>query len=375
MPSDKKKLVYSFCFTHILKGCPTCRTKFNLINTIKDFYNPTSILYQLDVQDKLAPKDDGTLDLSAIPPDDYEDDTVDEEGYENCVICATNERPQEQVICDGCTRTFHVSCLGIAHLPFCDWFCPTCEIDGESMLFSTFSGNSINQRQPTRRRQPPRRRRANTTTTSSMIPSLSTSPLPPMSNPSNNNNVTETPMATSSATPQLSPEEIQAWEMLEYAKNDSEMMDHSESAVATSSGSPKFKRPTRRFSQHDNHGHSEYDTTTTNERPTFMQSLLKDIRTTPSGISIVNEPPKRNPKTQLSLEKKEKVQDLVREALRPVYRSGKIDKDEYTRINKTVSRSLYSMVINEKDKDFSKYKPVVQSHVNVELAKRLSRIS
>lgn len=347
-------------------GCPTCRTKFNLINIVESYHQQQLILRQIDVLDKAAPKDDGVLDLSAIPDDDHVEE--EEEGYENCVICASNERAHEQVVCDGCSRTFHVSCLGIAHLPFCDWFCPTCEVDGESMLFSTFNGHQEQQPTSATTALPPRRRRRRP----NMIPSLSTSPLPlgdGSSIHSTSSNVTESP------TPKLSADEMHAWEMLEFAQNaeiEAPSNVPSTSSVASNSsapsvGSPKFKRPTRRHATGPSTTSSSTDESNSAgpSQPTFMQSLLNDIRNTSTEISI--EPPKRNPKTQLSLEKKEKVQALVRDALRPVYRSGTIDKDEYTRINKTVSRSLYGIVVNEKDRDFSKYRPVVESYVDLEL--------
>ena len=48
----------------------------------------------------------------------------------------------------------------------------------------------------------------------------------------------------------------------------------------------------------------------------------------------------RPTRPSLSLDKKEQVQSMVRDALRPVYRSGRIDKDQYTRINQRVSRAI-----------------------------------
>jgi hypothetical protein len=236
------------------------------------------------------------------------------------------------------------------------------------MLFSTFNSQQQEQHQST---LPPRRRRRR----HNMIPSLSTSPLP-LGDGSSIHSTSST--VTESSTPKLSADEMQAWEMLEFAQNSAETEDEPSNAPSTSASTaappsdpPKFKRPTRRFatiptaSANETSNSSSSNAVAGTSRPTFMQSLLNDIRNASSEISI--EPPKRNPKTQLSLEKKEKVQALVRDALRPVYRSGTIDKDEYTRINKTVSRSLYGMVVNEKDRDFSKYKPVVESYVNLEL--------
>lgn len=49
----------------------------------------------------------------------------------------------------------------------------------------------------------------------------------------------------------------------------------------------------------------------------------------------------------LTFQEKEKIQALVRDALRPLYRSGTISKDEYTSINKRVSRVMYRHVYRD----------------------------
>lgn len=53
----------------------------------------------------------------------------------------------------------------------------------------------------------------------------------------------------------------------------------------------------------------------------------------------------------LPFEQKEKIQGLVRDVLRPLYRGGKITKDEYTAINKRVSRVMYRRVFKDSRKD------------------------
>lgn len=49
----------------------------------------------------------------------------------------------------------------------------------------------------------------------------------------------------------------------------------------------------------------------------------------------------------LSLSSKEEIQKLVRDVLRPMYREGRIDKDQYTVVNRRVSRRLYDLVAND----------------------------
>ena len=56
----------------------------------------------------------------------------------------------------------------------------------------------------------------------------------------------------------------------------------------------------------------------------------------------------------LDFEEKEKIQGLVRDVLRPLYRSGTITKDEYTTINKRVSRVMYRQVFKEQHRNHGK---------------------
>lgn len=56
---------------------------------------------------------------------------------------------------------------------------------------------------------------------------------------------------------------------------------------------------------------------------------------------------------------------MVRDALRPEYRSGRIDKDQYTHINRRVSRSLYGLVGS--DANLAVTAAVVADYVQTEL--------
>ncbi|VVT49581.1 uncharacterized protein SAPINGB_P002340 [Magnusiomyces paraingens] len=50
----------------------------------------------------------------------------------------------------------------------------------------------------------------------------------------------------------------------------------------------------------------------------------------------------------LSARDKTRLQELVRDVLRPLYRAGKVTKTEYTEINKRVSRAMYRRVFSDK---------------------------
>ncbi|KAK7206905.1 hypothetical protein BZA70DRAFT_117724 [Myxozyma melibiosi] len=53
--------------------------------------------------------------------------------------------------------------------------------------------------------------------------------------------------------------------------------------------------------------------------------------------------------SQLTLEEKTQIQEIVRDVLRPHYKSGDITKDQYTDINKRVSHVLYALIIRDRD--------------------------
>lgn len=58
----------------------------------------------------------------------------------------------------------------------------------------------------------------------------------------------------------------------------------------------------------------------------------------------------RTSKSDLDFLEKEKIQSLVREVLRPLYRDGTITNDEYTSLNKRVSRVMYRHLYKEQQR-------------------------
>lgn len=89
----------------------------------------------------------------------------------------------------------------------------------------------------------------------------------------------------------------------------------------------------------------------------------------------------------LNFEEKEKIQGLVRDVLRPLYHSGKITKDEYTSINKRVSRVMYRHVFREGSgasasgsrlvtgahtKQLAHWKSLVEHYVGKERARKIT---
>uniref|UniRef100_A0A060TBN5 ARAD1D36498p n=1 Tax=Blastobotrys adeninivorans TaxID=409370 RepID=A0A060TBN5_BLAAD len=437
-------------------SCPSCRTKFNCVELIDD---NGQFCRSIDFEDRSAPKDDGNID-----PGDYYDDEdqyLDGDGdfvYENCVVCSSGERAQELLVCDGCERSFHITCLGLALVPFSDWYCPTCEIEiGDAYCETTGYGPLIDavSQQPSRRPRRRRTRAARSTwtrstrstgrsTASSASRSTRTtrsamSAISALANPSANTPTISIsyPAASSPSheqdhdnRPAMSSEERQAWDMLEQAQQLDQDDGPSNFGVESSnsnidhadpSGSlTKLKRPSRRRNAPTpavSKGVCDPPSTT------LIGSLLHDIRAAPSitpldtplvstssspsgqpqspgspqssepsspnspvngtpmklspdptqargrhAVHKLRELRERRNGVQLSLEGKERVQRLVRDALRPEYRAGRIDKDQYTRINQKVSRTLYQLVSKGNDgEDVSGIQHLVTDHVRTEL--------
>ncbi|KAL5144655.1 Increased DNA methylation 1 [Glycine soja] len=55
-----------------------------------------------------------------------EEEEKDHCEYQNDSICAICYFGGELVLCDRCPSSFHLSCLGLEHVPDGDWFCPAC---------------------------------------------------------------------------------------------------------------------------------------------------------------------------------------------------------------------------------------------------------
>jgi histone demethylase JARID1 len=58
-----------------------------------------------------------------------------EELDETCVVCHSSKSPETTLICDGCSRGFHMKCLSVPleKIPKYDWFCNECLIGSTSM--------------------------------------------------------------------------------------------------------------------------------------------------------------------------------------------------------------------------------------------------
>lgn len=70
------------------------------------------------------------LAFTALPPagegtsDEQSEDEVSQHD-EACTICHKAD-DMDMLLCDGCPKAFHLSCLGLASIPPGDWFCAVC---------------------------------------------------------------------------------------------------------------------------------------------------------------------------------------------------------------------------------------------------------
>eukprot|EP01006_Ploeotia_vitrea_P050789 TRINITY_DN67502_c7_g4_i1.p1 TRINITY_DN67502_c7_g4~~TRINITY_DN67502_c7_g4_i1.p1 ORF type:complete len:1669 (-),score=925.38 TRINITY_DN67502_c7_g4_i1:37-4695(-) len=73
--------------------------------------------------------DDDYNDEDEESEDDYDEDEDEEEDDMDgvCRLCSNERGSGKLLVCDGCERDFHLSCLGLRRSPSGDWFCPDCQ--------------------------------------------------------------------------------------------------------------------------------------------------------------------------------------------------------------------------------------------------------
>ena len=68
--------------------------------------------------------------ITAVPlaeegsSDEQSEDEVSQHD-EACAICHKAD-DMDMLLCDGCPKAFHLSCLGLASIPPDEWFCAVC---------------------------------------------------------------------------------------------------------------------------------------------------------------------------------------------------------------------------------------------------------
>lgn len=377
-------------------SCPTCRKPFHKVNiAVKS--NPEAILRSFSVQDRLMPNDainniptEFVIPPNLIPQREPVEQDRDIQPAGVCQICSSASyalRQRAMASCVACNSSFHVSCLGAAsHEPgSTEWFCPNCDCYQE--LYSSGPSRS-------RTRRPARAiPRSNTliTTDSDLaqavfeesLDSLGTGPSLQRAR-SHVLNGGVLLRREERALRNLTPEEAHLWDMFEQART---------GGLGTAPTTPVEEKP-RRKRRRRGEAAAEPLFAQSPPEPTQspseagssrISSLMSQIRLRPRSLvtdersavqipsaaltmtrmsplispvtsdseSELRRPPIERPGRELTLEQKRIIQKHVRDNLRPLYtpndptKTGTITtEDEYIRINKSISRKIYSAILS-----------------------------
>ena len=67
------------------------------------------------------------LSRQLSPAAEDEDDTEEEVSQhdDHCTVCHRDDG-QDMLLCDGCPKAFHLTCLGLTAVPDGNWYCAVC---------------------------------------------------------------------------------------------------------------------------------------------------------------------------------------------------------------------------------------------------------
>eukprot|EP01079_Euglenida_sp_SAG-EU17-18_P004333 gene4333-787_t len=66
------------------------------------------------------------LPADAGPPHPYAPAAVPATDMDKCHVCDGYDEREDDIVCDGCDRGFHLECLGLASVPEGEWYCSSC---------------------------------------------------------------------------------------------------------------------------------------------------------------------------------------------------------------------------------------------------------
>jgi len=107
-----------FGWTKFHNICPLCKVEIKILEKY-DAVESEKIVEKIKVETP-KPRDQiisDALDMDGEIPifDDY------------CLVCKTNDREDEQIVCEKCDfKIAHYQCLGFSRIPEEEWFCPDC---------------------------------------------------------------------------------------------------------------------------------------------------------------------------------------------------------------------------------------------------------
>lgn len=379
-------------------SCPTCRKPFHKINVaVKG--STDVILRSCNVQDRLMPNaainnipTEYVIPPNVVPQREQVEHERDILPAGVCQICSSASyalRLRAMASCVACNASFHVSCLGAAsHQPgSTEWFCPVCDCFQE--LYA--SGPSR-----TRTRRPARslpRSNSLITTDSDLAQAVFEDSLDSLqAGPSLHRSRSHVLNGgvllrrEERALRNLTPDEAHLWEVLEQARAGGSHISPSASVEEK----PRRKRR-RRLDADPQSTQSPLEPTQSppetgssrigslmsqiklrprsaqgDQRPATSFPLAPPVTRLSPMISPVTSdsesesrrPLFERPSKELSLEQKRIIQKHVRDNLRPLYtpndttaRGTITTEDEYIRINKLISRKIYSAILSLEEEE------------------------
>ena len=63
------------------------------------------------------------MNILTIKMESYNVELEDELANQQCEICGRVGNEQQILLCDHCSKAFHVDCIGLVDIPIDSWFC------------------------------------------------------------------------------------------------------------------------------------------------------------------------------------------------------------------------------------------------------------
>ncbi|RLV84164.1 Autophagy-related protein 36 [Meyerozyma sp. JA9] len=395
-------------------SCPSCRQLFNAVFVVDQ--QTGSVKRRVVIQNKILFTDsiENIPSEYVNPPAPPEDEDIPT-GV--CSLCSSSDvraSAAPMMKCNSCFAGFHLRCLGISNVRDTGmdptWCCPMCDVSqdvviSQPSLLSHRSHRVRNWRPtsiaPASSVSPPRRR------SSSEGPGPNFSPASERSGRliihNENGELDDSflyadaphtqsrPMSLNGGVlsrretrqwQNLSPEEIQSWNMFHQARQGAEQ----EYPQPSTTSGPRRKRRRRRDGNDTSIAAASTQTLENSRAPTLVRpsfsSIMNQVRNGSAHPQIPHSSPPRSAnhsppgnspmdgtgngdsdsqsdadtrtfhqKPALTFDQKTMIQKHIRNYLRPLYRPGDThsrisNEEDYIRINKSVSRKVYSYVLS-----------------------------
>lgn len=386
-------------------SCPTCRRDFEMVETIN---KSGEVLTAKRAQKKVIEHVEEFFHSNDDVLMTYDEDDFLERRISNmiarsniCILC--DSRNGNVTPCNTCSSTFHLSCLGATNLS--RWFCPMCDAE------------QINLERPVS----VFRRSRNSAVTNRVYDSFRSSLL---TNPVTVE-VKENPKPMTMEEHQSWEIFEEAKKDREDGQHDEPVLVPTGEGINGGSSVKKFKQPSRRGRRSGikkTTPPSFIPTATPSSSKSLVETIVDQMKenrskeklqftsltpvraetissatplspsSSPSSssgsspqptMSSLSTSPEREPiptttsnksiwkmsipSNTLTLSQKSTLQEIVRNRLRPIFKDGTIDVEQYTTINKKVSHILYETCLNENCTEDFDFDQLADFHVTQEI--------